>query len=266
MLRLAPLYFVAMAGMFALVGQLTAWSLQVPLAQAVEQIGHWLVFSMWDQPDINGLRHTSILIAHVTWSLSYEWMYYLSLPVIAVLLRRPVPWVLTATCLAALAVLIQTVPNLFFPTAFLSGSAVALLTHWPRFVRATHWRGWQWVLALVLAAVLLAPTSSSKPVMAALLTIAFCLVACGEQDLFGVLSSRAAQILGEVSYSIYLLHGLALASVFLLVMSHGTAAQLSPLAHWSVVMCVTVLLMPLSVVTYRRIELPFIRWGQARQR
>lgn len=74
--------------------------------------------------------------------------------------------------------------------------------------------------------------------------------------MFGLLSNRAAIVLGDISYGVYLLHGLLLSLTFLFILGPSRAATFDPLLHWAVVMIVGVVVVVASALTYRYIERP----------
>ena len=44
----------------------------------------WSSFTVLGAPDLNGVEKTAIIVAGVTWTLAYEWLFYLALPLLAV--------------------------------------------------------------------------------------------------------------------------------------------------------------------------------------
>lgn len=56
-------------------------------------------------------------------------------------------------------------------------------------------------------------------------------MACGN-TLFGALGSAVSRTLGEITRSIYLLHGKVLYCLFTFILPRPGAAQLTPLGHW----------------------------------
>jgi peptidoglycan/LPS O-acetylase OafA/YrhL len=88
----------------------------------------------------------------------------------------------------------------------------------------------------------------------------FYLIASGT-TLFGLLRTRAAQRLGNISYSVYLLQGLALALVYwsepLRTLSLSSVA-----AFWMLGVGCSIVLTSAAALTYLYIELPGIRLGR----
>jgi peptidoglycan/LPS O-acetylase OafA/YrhL len=96
-----------------------------------------------------------------------------------------------------------------------------------------------------------------------LLTMFFCIVAAGN-DLFGLLTRPAARKLGEMAYSIYMLHGLILYATFDLIVGATRSRALSPLGHWAIVIGVVIpALLLICHTTFRFIEYPPMRLSKA---
>ena len=113
-----------------------------------------------------------------------------------------------------------------------------------------------WSLTAVAALVLIVrvyPDAYCLPVLA-LLTLVFTIVACGN-SMFGILHWPASRGLGEVTYSIYLLHNFVNYIAFRLLLGKSAAA-LSPTAHWLIVCALAPVLILLSHTTFRLIEAP----------
>lgn len=109
------------------------------------------------------------------------------------------------------------------------------------------------ILAACAAAVGLFPLATGYGALL-LLGIAFVLIACGN-TLFGLLLHPASRLLGEMAYSLYLLHGLLLFGLF----HFGPGAPPSTLAHWACVLALTPCLVLLGHASFRFIEAPAMR-------
>ncbi len=252
-LRIAPLYLLVALALLAAVGHQTQWRLREPLSDVLIHSGRWLMLGTGGTPSVNAYAGTGMLIAFVTWTLAYEWLFYFSLPLIALLLRLrvPLPTVVVATTAAVLVAV--GIANPFFPTAFVFGGLAAALARRPPLVALLRSR-WAAVLTLLALAILL---SGRVPHRAAMLVeaAAFCAVACGN-TLFGLLSNRAAVALGEASYGIYLVHSLVLSVLILYVVGPDDMRALSPTAFWTFLAAIGALVVQMSCLTYRFIELP----------
>ncbi|MDP9095168.1 MAG: acyltransferase family protein [Pseudomonadota bacterium] len=254
-LRLTPLYLVAMAALLAMVGTLTHWTLQESLDLLLNHTGQWLTFTMVDIPDINRLPQTSLLVAGVTWSLAYEWLFYLSLPLLALVLTRRVPAATVLICTSFALWLIAIKAAVIFPWSFVVGAAAAVVAR-TEFV-AKWLRGGGAAIAAVaaLATVVLGQDPGPAKASVPALVVFFIPIACGN-SLLGILTNRPALLLGEVSYGLYLLHGLLLTIVFHLMLGVPLAKTLSPLQHWVVVAGAGCVLVVIASLTFKWIERP----------
>lgn len=269
-LRLFPLYAFALALMWAMAWALTDWTLQVPPVLLLRQLLSWLSFTMLGAPPVNGLDSTGHLMAGVTWSLPYEWWFYLCLPVLGGLVGRRPAWgwvafgLLNVLLVAWLASSLRQHANWrldgYRMQPFIGGVVAAfavkseLLCTWARRREAGLV-----VLSCLAATVMLTPTAYELEALL-MLSTAFILIACGN-DLFGMLSAASSRMLGEMTYSIYLLHGLLLSFVFRWVIGLPEAAQWSAAQHWGLVLGLSVPLILLSHATYRFIEVPAQKAG-----
>ena len=119
--RLFPMYAVAVTVVWVMAWLLTGHARNVGWGTLLDEFVHWLAFTIRDHPDVNGLAGTSILIAGVTWSLPYEWWFYLSLPFLALVLRRrpPATWLRAGRAVASVALALSAaVCLLLLPVTF----------------------------------------------------------------------------------------------------------------------------------------------------
>jgi peptidoglycan/LPS O-acetylase OafA/YrhL len=77
-------------------------------------------------------------------------------------------------------------------------------------------------------------------------------------SLFGLLATRASKLLGTISYSIYLVHCIALFVVMRAVNVLVPVGTLSPLEYWSFAAAAALLAVCVSALTYRYVEHPFL--------
>jgi peptidoglycan/LPS O-acetylase OafA/YrhL len=265
--RLGPLYLFAMCWMLLFVGAGTGFTLHVPFSALTHQIAHWsLLGADRMQPDVNGYKNTTIVLSGVTWTLFYEWRFYASLLLLALFARLPGRMHLMAVGAAAVTILcylfiakIMGSSPVIFAAIFLAGMMCASLEKQqllPHFGRAKLS-----VLAVVLiVAYALTCTTAFSPLGAAMLGAIFCLIVAGA-DFFGVLTSKPAKRMGDISFGIYLLQGLVMTGLF---SASGTRdfALSSPLHHWLLVYLAAILLLAVATICYALIERPGIELGQ----
>lgn len=256
--RLVPLHLFVVALLFAVVASLSGWHRMESMHVLILELVRWLGFAMFGLPDINGISHTYTIVAGVTWSLAYEWFFYLCLPILALSLshRPPAAYLLLGVCaLIALS---------FWHTSYLILSTFAggILAAW--LVRIDSFRRFaeKSLASFIVIACLVSVVAFSreaygvKPLL--LLTTAFVLMASGN-TLFGLLVHPVSRTLGEMAYSIYLLHGMLLFVTFNFVIGLEKASAFSPLMHWLAVLAITPVLILVSYSTFVLIEKPGMR-------
>lgn len=257
-LRLVPLYFTVIALLFLVVALMTGeyWT-QSP-AQSLHALLHWLTFTIWSSPDINSVPGTKLILSGVTWSLAYEWLFYLALPMVALTLGMRLPgWVLVLG-IGGLALSLDWRPGLIHLAEFATGFVAALAVRWLPLRRLA---GRPSASVLVLACLVLTtlqPPEAQEWTIWATLSLAFILIA-GGSTVFGVLSHPSTRALGELTYGIYLLHGLALFVMMRFVLGYQTAATLPAGGYWALVTLTSVVLIVLSHLANRYIEMPSMR-------
>ena len=89
------------------------------------------------------------------------------------------------------------------------------------------------------------------------MTVVFIGICCGN-SLFGLLTSKPCRQLGQISYSIYLLHGLLLFINFYFALGGGQAAQFTILQHWITICICSIFVVILCSFSYYYIEKPGI--------
>ncbi|HBT6038660.1 hypothetical protein [Klebsiella pneumoniae] len=91
-----------------------------------------------------------------------------------------------------------------------------------------------------------------------ILLLFFIAIVCGN-NLFGALTLKGARLLGEISYSIYLIHGCVIFSIFILM---NKFSGLSLSEYLILMPFVTIAVVFISSLTYRFIEAPCINIGK----
>lgn len=260
--RLGPLYLLAVGIMFAVIFASTGLVLNVSPLELARQIGSWLILGVIKGPKLNGYENTEQILAGVTWTLRYEWLFYFSLPLLAWLLRKGYRHLTLAALLVAVpAVVLLIIPpnrDVYATVLFALGMLAASLQQKGWAVRLPDGLASGAVLALLGSVLFFDSAYQTVPML--LMGAAFCLIANG-CSVFRLLSLRAAHRLGAISYGIYLLQGLALAVFFRpeAVRAYGLS---SPLAHWSLVAASLLLLVVGSALAHVLLERPGIALGK----
>jgi peptidoglycan/LPS O-acetylase OafA/YrhL len=266
LLRLGPAYWFAMLLMFAAVARTTALHLngagtspfEYSWGDIIGQCAAWLGFSMLGMPSIDGYYATPVITACVTWTLPYECVFYLLLPLLALPLRVRIPATALAIGLAAAVWLAMWQPEPMYCTPFACGFAVAMLMRVPRAVALLRHRACAVgaVIATTVAILGFPSMLTTAPMLLLFFTMA--VVASGN-DLFGILSWRVPQMLGNCAYSLYLLHGIVLYTLFMLVIGVERGSHLTDWQYAGIIVAVTPVVLALSWASQRWIESPPMR-------
>ena len=223
--RIYPLYLVVLVLMvlmaFALSGEMRGG-----IKDLLRDLGQWLIFY---QVPINDYGPTYQLVAGVVWTLGHEMVFYLCLPGLALVSGRRVPlWTLILPLLAVVYVWYFDVRLRPF-SGFLFGVLAAFLVDLPQFRRlAAHPLADVALLLAIFVALFLPTVFWVFPV-----GFAFSLIAAGT-SLWGFLVRPTTRVLGEVTYSMYLLHGLMLAVLFHFVLGLERSATLGMVGKWAI--------------------------------
>jgi peptidoglycan/LPS O-acetylase OafA/YrhL len=254
--RIVPMYLVSVAMSLAVVAALSEFTLQVSPMSLVKELRAWLSFGYLNAGEINGVKDAHYINA-VYWTLAFEWSFYISLPLLAVLARG---WRSYALFPVAFVFCLQVPVTL----NFVAGALVALLSHKNLIGEQLKAPALAPLPLASLAAVFMFPsTFALAPV--ALLFVFFLFVA-GGNSLFGLLGSRPAKLLGTISYSIYLTHCVVLYALVFVVNAYLPIASMAFYEYWGVAAVAAAICVLISATTYRYVEFPFIVSPQAIQR
>lgn len=210
----------------------------------------WLTVA--GRPPLYGYDLTGLITAGVTWTLTYEVLFYLSLPMLAAGIeasRRCGTGNWGFLLVAAAAVVLLRDRHLFglpllSAAGFVAGMVARELSGYGRVRDFCRQAAASTVGAAALCWVMLAFEFVDGLTQYLLLFVFFLPIACGN-SYFGALEAKASQVLGEISYSIYLLHGVVLYLLF--------SAVAAPL-WWMPIMSTVVVI--LSLASFRFIEQP----------
>jgi peptidoglycan/LPS O-acetylase OafA/YrhL len=250
--------------LFLLVGFTSGFVLHEPVGNLGWEFLQWLSFI---EVDVNLIYGTKLIIAGVVWSLAFEWMFYFTLALNGAIFFRIKTPVVTLLVTAVFIALFVYILYEYYPigmwrriSPFAGGIAAAFLAR-IKLVRDFCSQFWfSPVLVLLLLIAVLYYTTVFELVPYLCITVVFIAIACGN-SLFGILTGRAACLLGQISYSIYLLHGMVIFAVFRFVAGFGQAAAWSPVTHWSVIAGCGAVVAVVCTLTYHFVEKPGIALG-----
>ncbi len=257
--RIYPLYIFAVLIVVTAVGYKGGWTANESFRTIVREMLQWLVFR---HPDVNHFKNTAIIIAGVNWTLQYELWFYLALPFLAcaILLKNPI-WKKLIYLLIVGALFVANHLSRSIAATFFGGIVAAYWVRDPR--RRSLAQGKVAAIAglVCFGIVFFLAHGSYNVISLVLLSIFFITIASGN-TLFGLLSTKAALWMGEISYGIYLLHGILLWAILQNMLPSLPVLHSSPYTFALATLAATPIVILVSSATFLLIERPFIAWGK----
>lgn len=252
--RLVPLYLFSVLMVFVVALTLTDFKMLQTARTLLKESLTWASFGFIEGTELNGFQQAPI-VNGVYWSLKYEWLFYLFLP-LGLMLKRGRGFLLLAITASAF---IYFFSNRGEEWNFLFGILAALIGE-KAWVSKINWMRWPVTIVAVAAMLLLFSNFDVGYGWEQSLLIFICFVCIANgNDILGILTSRAARMLGAASYSIYLMH------CILLFVALRIANQLAPVKYatapeyWIVIALCGVAVVLASALTYRLIEHPLMK-------
>jgi peptidoglycan/LPS O-acetylase OafA/YrhL len=268
--RLGPAYLLTIILLFVIVADLTGFRLHVSLPKLFLSCLAWALYDFGGTPDINGLRNTIYLLV-VIGTLRLEWMFYTLLPLLGWFARRTH----RALFLIGASAVVYEIAILIYGSQFRFfglGTTIWFLSH----VVYTFSVGI--VTACLMARYNLRRIAQSPYVTcgalaclslvlwrvrpeyglleSTLLAPLFLAVAAGNS--FGILRKRAFLFLGQISYSIYLLHCLVLAATIIPLQRAHSQLLENPVWYLALICFMGIGVILLATVSHRFVESPFL--------
>lgn len=257
--RLVPLYYFSLLIIVVTSLMLNGWRLNTSLGVFLGDVGHWMAFTYFERPTLNGLFEAQIVNAGVVWSLAFEWLFYFSLPLIGLFVLKVKPHIVYILLALGFVVAYYWFVGGFYYAqlhSFFGGAIVAVLLHYfGKRINSSHPL---FGVAFVACFVGICQYHSADFIYCKLfITLAFAIVAFGN-TFFGVLTTPAFRLLGTISFSVYLLHGIVLFFSCKFVVGYDFIHGLSDTNYLLFVLTLVPIVVLVSLGTYRYVELPFI--------
>jgi peptidoglycan/LPS O-acetylase OafA/YrhL len=275
--RVTPVYIVAMLWLFLLVSIETGFTIRTSLSELGSSSLKWLIFALAGEPNINGLPDTWHLIAGTPWTLAFEWRFYVLLPFLVWFARKPhrcgyllgifgglfgiLTWLLVQMHPGRFAHFL-TYMSLFAGHLFFSfGIGILVATvHFhchttPKVVQSSLVSAGGigcllWILCFHEARFF-------DPVASLTLGSIFLVIVYGN-TFWGLLNSKPLLLLGRCSYSLYLCHGLTLATFVLFLSKYISLRSLSVSISWALISLSSLLALGTSLLCYVFVESQFL--------
>lgn len=266
--RIGPAYCVMLAAVVIVVFARSDWTLREAPHTLVHELSAWFSLGyVIALPLINSTMAAPYITAGVTWTLHYEWLFYLNLLWLAVFARwrgTHLPFAIAGmiTCLLLMrfGVMLRWNPgmNALLACLFFCGMVCASLERvtWFRLPSAAA----SLAAAVILIMLFQYIATNATPVAVILMAAAFWTVTSGG-TMFGLLMTRGAQRLGNISFSIYLLQGIVLSVAF----GDGSVRRFAlagPLQYWTVIALCCAVLVCVATLAYYFVERPGITLGR----
>lgn len=260
--RLFPMYFFSVVVIFILVAVLTQFKSQVSFLENLKSTLAWLFFSVVKNLDINGFEKTFIINSGIAWTLPYEWAFYFLLPLIALFFKIKTNFkALITFTIAAAIIMILNKSSLRHFTGFLGGIIVACLVHKGKLRGILNQKKYTLLAFILLAASVYFFNGGRKPIQIIIASVVFWMIASGN-SFFGILSSNLSRKFGQLTYSLYLLHGIVLFILFRFIIGYENAKNLTETEFWLIITAAVFPLLFICQLTYKYIELPLMSIGK----
>lgn len=259
--RIAPLYYFVVALMLIIVLFVTGPHLNVSALKCTKEVINWMLLGLGALVSVNGYRETSVMLI-MAWTLRWKWYFYFSLAAtscIAFSTRLRLPFSLIIFFISTAFLTVDPSSQFRFALYFSTGMIFASLP--PNLSRSRIPEPLQSFAAAVLIGLAYFGFEASQPVMLNIVLAAFFYLIANGCDIFGLLKTRAAQRLGAISYSVYLVHGICLHVVFSNTALRTFAFE-SITYYWGVVLLTALMVTYLSSLTFALIERRGIRFGR----
>lgn len=265
--RLVPLYYFSLVIIVLTSLALNGWTLNTSFGEFIKDVAHWMGFTYLSRPTLNDMFEAQIVNAGVVWSLAFEWLFYFSLPIIGLFVLKVKPHILFVLLGVGFVYLhYWSVGGFYYAQiySFLGGAVVAVLKHYlGGKITSSHP-----VFGLLIIACFfgICQYHSADDIYCKLyITAVFGIVAFGN-TFFGLLTTSAFHLLGTISFSVYLLHGVVLFYMFKFIVGMEFIKSLSDLNYLFFVLTIVPIVVFISFLTYNYIELPFINWNKRGRR
>ncbi len=262
-LRLGPLYFLSLLFLLFCVMEISNWKLMVDFNAFAISILKWVGFTIFGEPIINNVYLTPY-INGVVWSLPYEWLLYLSLPVFSIFISKRKPSVAIVIISLSFIVVFSIFHGYGYHhlLSFLGGAIAPFIKKYNK--RKLNFDNIYFSILVLLCLILIVQFQNSYSILCKLIiSIAFTIIALGN-NIFGILKNVTFKFLGEISYSTYLLHCIILFVIGYYVIGMETIRSFSESEYCLLILLVCPIVVLVSFLSFHWIEKPFMEFSKKR--
>jgi peptidoglycan/LPS O-acetylase OafA/YrhL len=273
--RLGGVYGFACLVCFALAAIVSGFQARVSLPRLIAQASGWLLF-FGSGHDINKV-YLSRLWLGPGWTLKFEWLFYLSIPLLGWFARRSQRLLIIVGLAAAFSFVVDHI-HLVGPIHLLwemLGSYAQFLAYtfsvgmlvacWRPTAKIQVWAR-SGVASCISILLLLVTLTWARPAYgwqeSMLLAFPFASIAFGN-TFFGLLTSQSVRFLGRISYSFYLLHMVLLTIEIMILNRYTQFAQVGPGTYWLFAAASGAIAILVSAISYQYLEYPLLHVGRS---
>ncbi|MBS0911016.1 acyltransferase [Tatumella sp. JGM118] len=227
---------------------------------SVLNISYWLDGGLLNKrPELFGFSDSNLINAGVTWTLHWEWLLYISLPFISLILkkeRRLIASVAVSTlCIIAYCVIKKYVHDTDLSNTFkyifcFSCGYTCRFMKSERLVR--YLTSKITILITILISIIIIISGNTYGIPTAMVAFIIFYNVINGRSIFGLLKVQGLRRIGVVSYSIYLMHGICWFIGFHLITKDSNIITMSSLTFLTIII--------LSIITSLLIEYPSYNW------
>jgi peptidoglycan/LPS O-acetylase OafA/YrhL len=221
----------------------------------------WIVFL---PGPINDYPLSNQIVAGVVWTLKYEVLFYLSLPIFAFTLqnkKKPISFIISIMLCSVILILNKKFHffRIWHLFQFVGGMLAAIVVGFEKNEYIKKTVNSKLISMLLISLLIFELFFFQDPysiIPFILLSLFFVGIALGN-NLFGILSYRSIRWLGEISYSTYITHG-----ILLFVFMERIFAITNSYQYMMIMLPITISLIVLNTITYITIEVPGMSLGK----
>lgn len=221
------------------------------IVNQIWNIAYWFDAGIFNlRMNISSVPNASLINAGVTWTLFWEWAFYFSLPFLSLLMRDKARLPVVISIIAASYYLIPMANYkaacyaALFAAGFLAKELKTAITN-PLLIN---------IAPILLILLIIATGSSALSLPIIPLCFLFFLLVNNDYSLYGLLRSKAITRLGEISYSIYILHGIA----WYMLNAAFRSTSINDMRYLILSSLTLIILVIVCSITYKYIERPFM--------
>lgn len=248
--RLAPVYVLSILIVVSTAFFMTGFHLHVSSFKLLATLVRWCSFGFLAMYDINGAKVASW--HGMLWTLPYEIAFYLMLPVLAWGQRKAKSPLALFGGLAAVGLFAW--PFIFFT----AGVIAAAMTSWKHRYAPLIWS----VMTVVSLTLIGVTAAASGPILQAALLLPILVAAATQAPLLRPFRIKAMRFIGEISYSIYILHYPLICIIFALIIDPDRINGSSYLSQVGILTIIGTSIILVSALSYMLLERPFIQIGK----